>query len=161
MTPEELHKQLLPLKEKFREALNTERGSWFLKEYNIASDISVTSNIIEGILSWVMLDFASQYDYRVVMKDYVSIYPYMSLIVGDGSIFAVDFRSAYRTNESTIDGFPLGSFTGYFRQRQSRKLITFPYSDYAGHFVICAISSPRPDNATIESIIDDFDVVIQ
>jgi hypothetical protein len=37
-----------------------------------------------------------------------------------------------------VKGFvELGAFTGYFRQRKSTKNITFPYAQYAGHFIDC------------------------
>ena len=35
----------------------------------------------------------------------------------------------------------LGAFTGYFRERNSTKNITFPYGSYSGHFVLGVIYS--------------------
>ncbi|MDO9070175.1 MAG: type II restriction endonuclease, partial [Deltaproteobacteria bacterium] len=37
------------------------------------------------------------------------------------------------------------AFTGYFRQRQSNKNITFPYEQYGAHFVLGVIYSRRQD----------------
>ena len=72
-----------------------------------------------------------------------------------------------------MNGFTLGAFTGYFRQRKSTKNITFPYEQYAAHFVLGIIYS-RSDEAVDErrvyrldelydivSVVRDFTFLLQ
>lgn len=44
-----------------------------------------------------------------------------------------------------VNGMTLGAFTGYFRNRQSTKNITFPYAEYIGHFVLGVVYSRAED----------------
>jgi hypothetical protein len=69
---------------------------------------------------------------------------------------ALDIKSTYRTNSNTANGFTLGAFTGYFRQRTSAKNITFPYKEYSSHFVLGVVYS-RSDDAPDESRIYKLD----
>lgn len=41
----------------------------------------------------------------------------------------------------------LGSFTGYFRKRSSISSTTFPYGDYAGHYVVGVIYTRKSSEA--------------
>ena len=72
-----------------------------------------------------------------------------------------------------MNGFTLGSFTGYFRQRESKKNITFPYEEYSGHFILGTIYSrvdgtiderrvyTIDDLQSIVSVIGDFTFLLQ
>ncbi len=72
-----------------------------------------------------------------------------------------------------MNGFTLGAFTGYFRQRKSAKNITFPYEQYAGHFVLGVIYSRREEAIDerrvytldelqdIVSVVKDFTFLLQ
>jgi len=67
----------------------------------------------------------------------------------------------------------LGAFTGYFRDRKSAKNITFPYDEYAGHFVLGIIYTRTDDVAderkiygindlqNITSVVKDFEFFVQ
>jgi hypothetical protein len=57
-------------------------------------------------------------------------------LIDKGFKFALDIKSAYRINEKEVSIMTLGSFTGYFRKRDSSKNITFPYNEYSGHFIL-------------------------
>jgi hypothetical protein len=59
----------------------------------------------------------------------------------------VDIKSTYRTSHSEVSGMTLGAFTGYFRKRDSNKNTLYPYSRYAGHFVLGVIYSKGDDVA--------------
>ena len=81
--------------------------------------------------------------------------------------------NTYRINSKAVSGFTLGAFTGYFRHRQSRKNITFAYSDYTGHFVVGIIYSRTAlaiderqsytiaDLPHITSVANNFDFILQ
>lgn len=66
----------------------------------------------------------------------------------------------------------LGSFTGYFRDRQSSKNITFPYGTYTAHLVLGVIYSSvegidesktftLEEMAGIPSVARDFEFFVQ
>jgi hypothetical protein len=67
----------------------------------------------------------------------------------------------------------LGAFTGYFRDRKSRKNITFPYDEYVGHFVLGVIYSRTDEHLdernvyqlddlqNITSVVKDFTFFVQ
>lgn len=149
MTTEKFQEQLNSFENHFRNALVTATGDWVIKGfidvhqniYTISVDTKVISKIIELMLFPVIVDFAKQYDYEFVLSEHQNHYPDITFIAKDGTKFAVDFKSTYRINSNTVSGFTLGSFTGYFRHRQSRKNITFAYSDYTGHFVVGIVYS--------------------
>jgi len=85
--------------------------------------------------------FAVQHNYRIVLGEYQNHYPDISFIASDETKIAFDIKSTYRTGPRTANGFTLGAFTGYFRQRRSNKNVTFPYEQYAKHFVLGVIYS--------------------
>ena len=90
-----------------------------------------------------------------------------------GGKFAVDIKSTYRENATDVNGMTLGAFTGYFRNRESTKNTKYPYSQYAGHFVLGVIYSKCEDVADerkqftlanlarIPSVIKDFEFFAQ
>lgn len=149
MQASEFHEQLITFEDKFRRALATPDGDWLVKGfidlhqniYTISADTKVISKIIELMLFPVIMEFAEHYNYQIIPTEHQNHYPDITFIAPDKSKFAVDFKSTYRINDNTVSGFTLGAFTGYFRQRESLKNISFPYQDYAGHFVIGIIYS--------------------
>jgi len=172
---------LLPHFERFQRTLATEKGDWVVKGfidiyrniYTISVDTKVVSKIIELLLFPVISQFASEHGYKMVLAKHQNYYPDISFIAPDGSKFAVDFKSTYRTSSNRVNGFTLGAFSGYFRKRNSTKNITFPYAEYSAHFVLGVIYS-RSDEAIDErrtyrieelydimSVIDDFDFLLQ
>lgn len=52
-----------------------------------------------------------------------------------------DKISDYRASAEKVNGFTLGAFTGYFRDRKSTKNITCPYGEYSSHYVLGIIYS--------------------
>jgi hypothetical protein len=72
-----------------------------------------------------------------------------------------------------VSGFTLGAFTGYFRDRNSCKNITYPYKDYKKHYILGVIYSKASafiegkeifnlnDLEEIKSVIKSFDFLVQ
>ncbi len=149
MKVEAFRETLLGHFENLRGSLSTDTGDWVVKGfidvyrniYTISVDTKVISKIIELILFPVISRFAAENDYKMVLSEYQNHYPDIIFIARDDSKIAVDLKSTYRTGEGTVNGFTLGAFTGYFRQRKSAKNITFPYEQYAAHFVLGTIYS--------------------
>lgn len=77
----------------------------------------------------------------MVLAGQQNFYPDISFVDRQGHRFAVDLKSTYRSGERFVNGMTLGAFTGYFRQRESNKNITFPYGSYSAHFVLGVLYS--------------------
>jgi hypothetical protein len=133
--------------DEFRHTLATETGDWVVKGfidvyrnvYTISMDTKVVSKIIELMLFPIISRFAAEHGYKVVLSEYQNHYPDISFVAADGTKIALDLKSTYRLTAERVNGFTLGAFTGYFRQRETAKNITFPYEQYAAHFVLGVI----------------------
>jgi hypothetical protein len=106
----------------------------------------------------VVARFAKTHGLRMVLSEYQNYYPDVSLVASDGTRIALDMKSTYRTGPDTVNRFTLGAFTGYFRHRKESKNITFPYDDYAAHFVLGTIYT-RCDAAIDESRVFSIDEI--
>ena len=77
----------------------------------------------------------------MVLSEQQNFYPDISFVDDESHRFPLDLKSTYRVDGNRVNGMTLGAFTGYFRQRNSTKNITFPYGSYSGHFVLGVIYS--------------------
>jgi hypothetical protein len=165
----------------FSRAIATDNGDWVVKGfidvakniYTISADTKVVSKIIELLIFPKICQFAEEEKYKIVLCREQNHYPDVTFVDENGNKFAVDLKSTYRTAPDEINGMTLGAFTGYFRQRNSQRNITFPYSSYAGHFSLGVIYS-RSDESIDErkiysleqlkdvpSVLKDFQFFIQ
>jgi len=127
----------------FNSAVSTQNGDWIIKGfidiarniYTISVDTKVISKIMELLLFPELARFAEKYGLKMVLADQQNFYPDISFVDNDGHRFALDLKSTYRIDGNHINGMTLGAFTGYFRDRNSTKNITFPYGSYSAHFV--------------------------
>jgi len=172
---------LLARFEQLKRVLATDEGDWVVKGfidvyrniYSISVDTKVISKVIELLLFPVISRFAAENDYRLVLCDHQNYYPDITFVARDGTKFAVDLKSTYRTDGQNVNGMTLGAFTGYFRQRKSTKNITFPYEHYAAHFVLGVIYTRSieaaderrvytlDDLASITSVVKEFEFLLQ
>lgn len=181
MKVKDFRESLLAHFDVFKRTLATKAGDWVVKGfidvyrniYTISVDTKVVSKIIELMLFPVISRFATEHGYRMVLSEHQNHYPDISFIASDKTKIALDLKSTYRIDGQTVNGFTLGAFTGYFRQRKSNKNITFPYEQYAAHFVLGIIYS-RQDEAVDErrvyklsdlqdivSVVKDFTFLLQ
>jgi len=181
MTADDFRDSLSMHLEEFRRTLATDAGDWVVKGfidvyrniYTISVDTKVVSKIIELMLFPVISRFALEHSYRMVLSEQQNHYPDISFITPDDTKIALDLKSTYRTDEKTVNGFTLGAFTGYFRQRGSNKNVTFPYEQYAAHLVLGVMYSRRDetiderriyaldDLQNIMSVVEDFAFLLQ
>jgi len=165
----------------FNKAVSTKNGDWVVKGfidiakniYTISDDTKVISKIMELLLFPKICQFAEANRYKMVLSKEQNFYPDISFIDVANNKFALDFKSTYQKAKNTVNGMTLGAFTGYFRDRKSTKNITFPYEDYAGHFVLGVIYSRAiidkdergiyrlKDLKNITSVIHDFMFFVQ
>ncbi len=165
----------------FTRAVATDRGDWIIKGfidiarniYSLSVDTKVISKVMELLLFPELARFAEAHRLKMVLAEHQNFYPDISFVDAQGHRFALDLKSTYRVNANQVNGMTLGAFTGYFRDRQSKKNITFPYASYQGHFVLGIIYSQaprRPDERrrytldeleSISSAISDFAFFVQ
>jgi len=165
----------------FQKVIASDVGDWTVKGfidmykniYTISVDTKVVSKIIELMLFPLILQFADKHGYRMVLCEHQNYYPDLTFIDSDGNKLALDVKSTYRTNAQTASGFTLGAFTGYFRDRTSTKNCTFPYGEYAAHYVLGVIYSRSgeitderhvytlDDLPRIVSVVKDFTFIVQ
>lgn len=146
---EKFRTQILEHIDLFDSAISTEKGDWVVKGfidiakniYSISVDTKVISKIMELLLFPKLCQFAKDHDYKMVLCKEQNFYPDISFIDSKGNKFAVDLKSTYRKNGRCVNGMTLGAFTGYFRNRKSKKNINFPYDEYIGHFVLGVVYS--------------------
>jgi Restriction endonuclease EcoRV len=181
MSADRFREELLPYFDAFASKLATDEGDWTVKGfidvyrniYTVSVDTKVVSKIIELMLYPIFVSFATQHNYQMVLSGQQNHYPDVSFVAQDGSKIALDLKSTYRTAPGMANGFTLGAFTGYFRQRRSAKNVTFPYEQYAKHFVLGIIYS-RTDSVIderqvhqleqlqdITSVVRDFTFILQ
>lgn len=150
----EFKKKLTSYVTLFNDAVSTSGGDWIVKGfidiakniYTISVDTKVISKIMELLLFPKISQFAEANNFKMVLSKEQNHYPDISFIDTNNNKFALDIKSTYRRNENKINGMTFGAFTGYFRNRDTNKNITFPYNDYAGHFVLGIIYSRADEN---------------
>lgn len=149
ITVDDFREKLINRLNESRNILATDTGEWIVKGfidiykniYSISIDTKVISKIIELMLFPIISEFASKHNYRMELGEHQNHYPDISFIAPDNTRIAIDLKSTYRKNDRKVNGFTLGSFTGYFRDRKSNKNVTYPYEQYAAHFVLGVIYS--------------------
>ncbi|MDY7011649.1 MAG: type II restriction endonuclease [Planctomycetota bacterium] len=181
MEPHIFKERLLEELGKFKHAISTDAGEWTVKGfvdvyrniYTISLDTKVVSKIIELMLFPILSRFAEENRYRLILSEHQNHYPDIIFIAQDGTKIALDLKSTYRTGTERVNGFTLGAFTGYFRQRKSNKNTTFPYEEYAAHFVLGTIYTRSEECAgenkiytldylsDIVSVVRDFVFLVQ
>lgn len=125
----------------------------FRNVYTISADTKIVSKILEIHLFPLLLKFAQKHSYRIVLADHQNYYPDLSFVSAeDESLkYAVDFKTTYRlpNKPGFCNGFTLGSHGSYFIERNKKKNIQFPYSQYSGHFCLGIIYT-RTDSGDID-----------
>ncbi len=178
---ENFRNRFLDYFEEFKKVVTTDDNEWVVKGfidiykniYTISLDTKVISKIIELMLFPTVLKFASEYNYKVLPTKYQNYYPDMTFITENNEKIAVDLKSTYYKNKDTVNGFTLGSFTGYFRNRDSTKNILFPYNEYSAHYVLGVVYKRTEhdideykkytldDLKSISSVANDFTFLLQ
>jgi len=173
--------RLLAHSEDFRKILETPNGDWSVKGfvdiaknvYTISVDTKVISKIIELMMFPVLKKFADENKYQMVFSSEQNHYPDVTFITPENEKIALDLKSTYRHENTSASGFTLGAFTGYFRDRGSKKNITFPYNEYKKHYILGAVYTKQDglidenrvytisDLEDILSVVKDFEFIVQ
>jgi hypothetical protein len=131
--------------------VSTQDSQWVLKGfidifkniYTLTDDTKLISKVIEIHLLPKFLEFADKYGYKIIFADKQNWYPDITFISKKSETmkFAVDLKTTYIAKYKNgkpyeCNGFTLGYHGTYFVDRQSKKNIQFPYSEYLGHYVV-------------------------
>lgn len=157
------------------------KGNWTVKGfidiakniYTISADTKVISKVLEIMLFPKIQQFAKENNLDIILCKEQNFYPDITFIYENNRKIALDLKTTYRRSETTVSGFTLGAFTGYFRDRKSTKNITFPYSEYEKHYVLGVIYTKQDkhideykvysikDLKRILSVITDIELILQ
>ncbi len=148
----------------FNHSVSSDNGDWVVKGfidiakniYTISVDTKVISKIMELLIFPSICQFAEKNSLKIMLSKEQNFYPDITFVDEDDNKYAVDIKSTYRKDHKSVNGMTLGAFTGYFRDRKSKKNITFAYDEYVAHFVLGIIYS-RSDNAIDERKIYQID----
>ena len=164
----------------FKSYLETDTHDWIVKGfididkniYTISIDTKVVSKIIEILLIPKLENFARRNNLTLELPSMQNYYPDLTFKDEDGNYFAVDFKSSYYEGK-TANGLTLGSYWGYFRNRDKIMNMDRPYNSYKCHLVLGVLYKQREIAAdertaysideieTIKSVINDFIFFVQ
>ena len=175
-------KRLLDDLNQYLYQIQDSEGNWTVKGfidifknvYTISFDTKVISKVLEIMLFPNIQQFAIENDFKIILSKEQNFYPDISFIdkKSDEKI-ALDIKSTYRKSKEKVSGFTLGAFTGYFRDRTSRKNIMFPYGEYKKHYVLGIIYTKQDEHIDeykiysiddlerIFSVIKDIEFILQ
>jgi hypothetical protein len=154
MSPDNFLEKLQAHTSSFAKAVATAEGEWIIKGfidiyrniYTISVDTKIVSKVLELLLFPMFVEFGKDNNLHIELSPHQNFYPDLTFIDNtSGRKFAVDIKSTYRIDSSTVNGMTLGAFTGYFRKRSSNKNTLYPYEHYSGHFVLGVIYSKSDD----------------
>ena len=131
--------------DKLKLYVSTETGEWTIKGFidvyknifTISSDTKIVSKILEIHLFPELLRFADETGFNIVLAEKQNWYPDLTFVHKKNTDikFALDLKTTYRRNDNSA-GFTLGSFGGYFKEREKSKNIQYPYNQYTGHYCL-------------------------
>ena len=160
--------------------LETDHNEWIVKGfvdvdknvYAITNDTKVVSKIVEILLIPKLSSFARNNGLDMSLPSKQNFYPDLTFADKEGHMFAVDFKSSYY-HGTTVNGLTLGSYWGYFRERDKKRNMDYTYNSYDSHTVIGILYKQGPlgsnekekygidELATIHSVIEDFIFFVQ
>jgi hypothetical protein len=136
------------LSDKLEKYVSTENGEWSVKGfidvykniYTISSDTKIVSKILEIHIFPQILQFADESGYKIILAEHQNYYPDLTFISKENEDvkFAVDLKTTYRKRNG-VASFTLGSHGNYFKERDKKKNIQFPYNVYLGHYCLGVI----------------------
>jgi hypothetical protein len=141
---------------KLEKYVSTENGDWSVKGfidvykniYTISSDTKIVSKILEIHIFPQILQFADEIGCKIILTEHQNYYPDLTFISKENEEvkFAVDLKTTYR-KKNGISSFTLGSHGSYFKERDKKKNIQFPYNQYLGHYCLGVIYTRTDINA--------------
>jgi hypothetical protein len=109
--------------------------------YKLGNDSKIISKIYELIIIEKLKYLLDEKGFKYVENDIQNKYPDFIIIskIQKEKYYAVDIKSTYLKTETAINGFTLGTYKGYFKNKESMKSIVKPYNNFTKHFCVCVI----------------------
>lgn len=170
MTTDEFLSALQKEAERYTNVVQTGNGDWIVKGfidvrkniYTISVDTKVVSKVLEILLFPELQNFANSLNMVLEpAKDQISYPDYTFIDKESGEKYAVDIKTTARDGKGKIKAMTLGTFQGYFRERDKKLTINYPYNEYSGHFVLGAIyfQSGEADKSGQVFTLDDLEKI--
>lgn len=164
----------------YKDLFETADGQWVVKGfidisrnvYGITGDTKVVSKLIEILLIPRLKAFAARHGMTMEQASKQNYYPDLTFGDEEGHLFAVDFKSSYYS-DGAVNGLTLGSYWGYFRERDKAHNTDRPYGAYSCHIVLGILyrrNSASGDNSAmfglddlpaVQSVIEQFVFFVQ
>lgn len=156
MGQDQFRENLLQYVDALQSRVSMENGDWTVKGfidvykriYTISTDTKVLSKVLELLMFPVIVNFAEELGYNVVLARTQNQYPDLTLISksDERECLALDIKTTYRTRNDRdgrmrVSGLTLGTFGGYFRTRDRPVSSTFAYNRYTRHYVLGVVYS--------------------
>lgn len=159
MTKEDFFVLLTEEVKDYKDFLETDSQDWIVKGfididknvYTITNDTKVVSKIIEILLIPKLDKFAREHGLELELPSKQNFYPDLTFKDKEGHLFAVDFKSSYYDGESA-NGLTLGSYWGYFRERDTVKSMDYTYNSYSSHMVLGMLYKQSVIDATEKNV---------
>lgn len=152
----------------YKSFLETDSGDWVVKGfidinknvYTITNDTKVVSKVIEILLIPKLFAFAEKNGLELELPSKQNYYPDLTFKDEEGHLFAVDFKSSYYQGDK-INGLTLGSYWGYFRNRDSVMNMDHAYNEYSSHLVLGILYKQCVEKKNEKKIfqIDELDAI--
>ena len=119
-------------------------------KYKLGYDSKIISKIYEVIIIENLKKLLDDKGFEYIENEIQNKYPDFIIIskIQKEKYYAIDIKSTYLKKKTEINGFTLGTYKGYFKDRKSLKSIVKPYKNFIKHFCICIIYS-RTDKKKI------------
>lgn len=168
MKNDNFRKHLLGYLSALQERVVASNGDWTVKGfidiyqriYTISLDTKVLSKVLELLMLPILIQFANEHDFDIILAKAQNQYPDISLVSKkDPTIcYAIDVKTTYRTTpdktgQMRVSGMTLGTFGGYFRNRDVPVSSTFAYNRYQRHYVLGVVYS-RVENIDERMVYD-------
>ncbi len=168
MTKETFFELLTDEVKSYKSYLETDSHDWIVKGfidvnknvYTITNDTKVVSKIIEILLIPRLELFAQRNNMTMELPSAQNFYPDLTFKDSEGHLFAVDFKSSYYDGDSA-NGLTLGSYWGYFRERDIVKSMDYTYNSYSAHIVLGMLYKQNVTDANEKDIysIDELNAI--
>lgn len=123
--------------------------------YKLGNDSKIISKIYEIIIIVKLKSLLDTKGYKYIENEIQNKYPDFIIIskIQEEKFYAVDIKSSYMKTKTEINGFTLGTYKGYFKNRDTLSSIVKPYNNFVKHFCICVIYSRTGIKIPVKHII--------
>jgi hypothetical protein len=123
--------------------------------YKLGHDSKIISKIFECILIENLKKILNSFKFKYLENDVQNKYPDFIIIskINNDKYYAIDIKSTYLKNSKNINGFTLGTFNGYFKERNSLKSIIKPYNTFIKHYCLCIIYKRDKEKIPVKHIL--------